>query len=104
MKHQPHQNPDTHNVAGRSHHKTTSSGEQMNANRRHIAPSIPYRRYPSLSDDGQPWFPRAPWSRQLKSETSTNSSLEENRSQFSHIRLIALLGILAFIALLVANA
>lgn len=104
MQHQPHQSPTTLSVAGRPHHGTPSSGEGMNANRRPIAPSIPHRRYPSLSDDGQPWFPRAPWSRQPKNETSTNSSLEENRSQFSYIRLIALLGILAIIALLVANA
>lgn len=76
----------------------------MNANRRHIPPSIPHRRYPSLSDDGQPWFPRAPWSRQSEKENPVDPSFENIRSSFLYIRLITLLVILAIIAFVVANA
>jgi len=68
-------------------------------------PVVPHRRYPSLSDDGQPWFPRASWSRGTETESSSAiTSREANPSEFSYVRVIAIAGIVAIIATLVANA
>lgn len=72
---------------------------------RRAAPVIPHRRYPSLCDDGQPWFPRAPWSREAKMESSRGStSRAGNPSGFPWFRVILLAGIGAIIAALVAAA
>jgi hypothetical protein len=69
-------------------------------------PAITYRRYPSLSDDGQPYFPRLRRTRRSENETFTvaNSSGESDSSRFLSVRVIAMLAIIIIIAALVANA
>ena len=77
----------------------------MHANSRRSPPAVPHRRYPSLSDDGQPWFPHAPGLRGTKIESSSAlTSREANPSEFSYVRVIAIAVIVAIIATLVANA
>lgn len=72
----------------------------MNANQRHTPPTASHRRYPSLSDDGQPWFPRAPWSRQRDNEPGSQyTSLGGDRSEFPFVAVIAPFVISAIIAL-----
>ena len=77
----------------------------MHANSRRPPPAVPHRRYPSLSDDGQPWFPRAPWSRGTETESSSAiTSREANPPESSYVRVIAIAVIVAIIATLAANA
>ena len=106
MKQQPHQNIGAHGGASRSPQKTHSPREDgMNANRRLTPPTVLHRRYPSLSDDGQPWFPRAPWSRQSENEPApANTSLKDGRSEFPFVRAIALIAIVVIVAVLAANS
>ncbi len=58
------------------------------------------RRYPSLSDDGQPWFPRAPGSRRA----TAAALFAGNRSRSPWVRLFALAAIIGLIAALAAAA
>ena len=106
MKPQPPQNTPAHRDPGRASHETHPSSEGgLHVNGRRPPPAVPHRRYPSLSDDGQPWFPRAPGSR--RSETTSPpaiTSREENPAEFSYVRMIAIAGIIVIIAALVGNA
>lgn len=106
MKPQPPQNTAARRDAGRASHKTHSSSEGgLHVNGRRTPPAIPHWRYPSLSDDGQPWFPRAPGSRQSEIESpSAITSREENPTEFPYVRMIAIAGIIVIIAALVGNA
>jgi hypothetical protein len=106
MKPQSHRNTRTPHDAGRSPRETRSAREGgMHANNRRSPPAVPHRRYPSLSDDGQPWFPRAPWSRGTETESSSAiTSREASPSEFSYVRVIAIAAIVAIIATLVASA
>lgn len=68
-------------------------------------PAISYRRYPSLSDDGQPWFPRLRRARRSADESAAaNSANESDPSPFFSVRAFALLALVAIIAALVAGA
>lgn len=69
-------------------------------------PTAPYRRYPSLSDDGQPRFPRPRRARRNanKKIAVVNPATESDLSPFFSVRTIALLAIVVIIAILVANA
>jgi len=70
-----------------------------------MPPNAPHRRYPSLSDDGKPWFPRAHWSR--RSETRSASAIPsraDKPAEFPYVRVFAIAGIITIIAALVANA
>ncbi len=63
-------------------------------------PSEPRRRYPSLSDDGQPWFPRFPWPRWRDTEADEALRGERSEPPFLSVRAIALLLFAALIAAL----
>jgi hypothetical protein len=69
-------------------------------------PAVPYRRYPSLSDDGQPYFPRLRRARRtIDGATVPESAANENdQSPFFSVRAFAFLAIVAIIAALVATA
>ena len=69
-------------------------------------PIIPHRRYPSLSDDGQPYFPHLRRkSRPIEESMAVErASVENDRPVFWSVRVIALLAIVAIIAALVALA
>lgn len=76
----------------------------MAATHRHSPAVIPHRRYPSLSDDGQPFFPRSRPPRRSATESATATSASEgNRSRIPYVRVFSLLAIIAIIAALVAN-
>ena len=71
-----------------------------------IPPAVPHRRYPSLSDDGQPYFPRL-WRKKRTMEESiaiARASVENERPVFLSVRAITLLAIVAIIAAFVAVA
>ena len=70
-----------------------------------IPPAVPHRRYPSLSDDGQPYFPRL-WrkGRTLEEFAIARAPVENERPVFLSVRAITLLAIVAIIAALVAVA
>ena len=106
MKTLPHRNTLAPDSAGRGVRESLASSQgAMHPHARRAAPVIPHRRYPSLCDDGQPWFPRAPWSREAKTESSRGStSPAGNPSGFPWFRVILLAGIGAIIAPLVATA
>jgi hypothetical protein len=83
----------------------SSLEREKHASHRHAPPAVPHRRYPSLCDDGQPRFPRAPWSRDTSSESpAARPSGESDLSRFPNVRAIALIGIAAIITAVVANA
>lgn len=69
-------------------------------------PAVPYRRYPSLSDDGQPYFPRLRRARRNAEEAVSvvHSANEGHRSPFFSVRAFAFLVIVVIIAALVAGA
>jgi hypothetical protein len=107
MKLNPHRNSDINHAAESSDLRTRSVRERgMHATNARPPPAITYRRYPSLSDDGQPYFPRLRRTRRSENETFTvaNSSADSGSSPFLSVRVIALLAIIVIIATLVANA
>ena len=69
-------------------------------------PVVPHRRYPSLSDDGQPYCPRWRSTRRPAQETlnAALSSVDSDSALFSAVRVIAILCIIAIIASLVGGA
>ncbi len=73
------------------HHKNTAPSG---------VPIITHRRYPSLSDDGQPWFPRARYSRR----PVATALFEGNRSENPWMYVLAVLWVTAIIAALVASS
>ena len=107
MKPQPHRNADTHRDTGRPSPETCSVSErEVDATGLHRPPLIPHRRYPSLSDDGQPYFPRLRRKRRTmeKSMTVARPSVESDEPVFLSVRVISLLAIVVIIAVLVAAA
>jgi len=70
------------------HHQNTDNPEIV----------TPQRRYPSLSDDGQPWFPRS------RRPAASALSPPDNRIRLSWVRAISLLAIIAIIIALAATS
>lgn len=68
----------------------------MHLSHRFNTSMVPYRRYPSLSDDGQPWFPRR--------AESESVLVEQGHWRFTYVRIAALLGIIAIIVYLAATS
>ena len=107
MKRNPHRNSDpNHAVRSTGPHIPSMTERGMHATNARPPPAITYRRYPSLSDDGQPYFPRLRRTRRSENETFTvaNFAAESDSSRFISVRLIALLAIIVIIAALIANA
>ena len=83
----------------------SSSEREVHATSLRSPPVVPHRRYPSLSDDGQPYFPRLRRKKRPMEESMTVPRASENdRPVFFSVRAIALLAIVAIIAALVAAA
>lgn len=62
-------------------------------------PAVPYRRYPSLSGDGQPCFPHL---QRTRGTADADVTMIEPSPLFS-VRAFALLAIVAIVATLVAS-
>jgi hypothetical protein len=78
----PHRNTGNPNHAGRASHATHPPlAEVVHARSASCPSAVQDRRYPSLSDDGQPWFPR-----------------------YTYVRILALLGIIALVTCLALTA
>ncbi len=104
MKPNSYRDPEAHHITGSNLVRHRSSCERgMHAVNARPPPTALYRRYPSLSDDGQPWFPRARRNADKKI-TVVNPANERDLSPFFSVRTIALLAIVVIIATLVANA
>lgn len=82
------------------------SEREVHATSLRSPPIVPYRRYPSLSDDGQPYFPHLRRTSRPMEESMTvaPASVENDRPVFLSVRAIALVAIVAIIAALVASA
>jgi hypothetical protein len=92
-------NSETHAITGSARERG------MHAVNARPPPAVHYRRYPSLSDDGQPYFPRLRRARHSANERAPvmNSANESHASPFFSVRLFALLAIVALIAALAAR-
>jgi hypothetical protein len=105
MKPQPHRRPDAPGNTGSIPLADRSTHERgMHAINARPPPAVPYRRYPSLSDDGQPYFPRLRRARRTADATPTMmvAANDNDRSPFFSVRAFALLAIVAIVAALVA--
>lgn len=71
-----------------------------------LPPGAPHRRYPSLSDDGQPYFPAMRWKRQLRERNadSPHSTSDGGRSPFVSVRFIALAALIVILLALALAA
>lgn len=67
-------------------------------------PAVQYRRYPSLSDDGQPYFPRLRRTRNVGAAARAEARVRRDPAPLLSVRLFALLAIVAIIAALLATA
>jgi len=104
MKPHSYRDPEAHHITGSNRVGHRSSGERgIHAVNARPPPTALYRRYPSLSDDGQPWFPRARRNADKKIAV-VNSANERDLLPFFSVRTIALLAIVVIIATLVTNA
>jgi hypothetical protein len=105
MKPQPHRNAGAYHDAGRFPTGTCSVSErEVHATSLRNPPVVPHCRYPSLSDDGQPYLPRLR-RKSLPMEESTTvarASVETDQPPFLSVRVIALLAFVAIFAALVA--
>ena len=103
MKSHPYRNPAPHHDSGGPPTKARSASER---GRHETTNAIPHRRYPSLSDDGQPYFPRLRRrvSRAEEEVPLANSHAGIDVSTYLSVRVIAVLVMLAIIALIVAIA
>jgi len=106
MKPQSYQDSDTRRNTTSAIKNRSVRERGMHAANARPPPAVPYRRYPSLSDDGQPYFPRLrrAWRNTDENVTATNAANESDRSGFFPVGVFALLAIILIIALLVANA
>lgn len=68
------------------------------------APAITYRRYPLLSDDGQPCFPRLPRKSRIQKSNmaAARATVENDHRAFLSVRAIALLALVIIVAILAA--
>lgn len=106
MKSQPHRNTDTTAETGHPLNEAHSNRRRgPDPDNRRTPPSAPDRRYPSLSDDGQLWFPGAPWVRNSETDARPATTPDDDRQpDFPFVRIFALAAIVAIIATLVARA
>lgn len=107
MKPQSYRDSEADHTTGSNAVESRSTRERgMHAVNARPPPAVAYRRYPSLSDDGQPWFPRLRRARRNPDENVSvvNRANENDVSSFFSVRAFALLAIVAIIAALVANA
>lgn len=107
MKPHYHRDPEAHRATDSTvgaHRSTRERG--MHAVNARPPPAVLYRRYPSLSDDGQPYFPRLRRARRSADEkvNAVNRVNENTRAPFFSVRAFALLAIAVIIAALVASA
>jgi hypothetical protein len=59
---------------------------------------VPHRRYPSLCDDGQPYFPRLQRKIQAMEQSVTGSAFRKSDlPYFLSVRIVALLAIIAIV-------
>jgi hypothetical protein len=63
----------------------------------HLRNAAPRRRYPSLSDDGQPWFPR-------DRRPAASTLFPGNHLKISWVRTVALLAIIVLIVVLAVTS
>lgn len=105
MKSHDYRHSDTHRPAGFPRENRSTRERGMHAVNPRPPPSFPHRRYPSLSDDGQPYFLRPRRTRRDgdKDANATNPATESARSLFLPVRTIALLAIILIIVALVAS-
>src|SRR3954471_20154045 len=103
MKPQYHRYSESDPVAGSTPVNHRSTGERgLHAFNARPPSAVQYRRYPSLSDDGQSWFPRlrrAPISAD-HSAAALNSANESGQSPLFAARAFVLLAIVAVMAAL----
>src|SRR5690606_3978690 len=107
MTSQPHTPSSPH----RSTDSSPGENDSIRARGMHAAnaqppPQVPYRGFRSISDDGQPDFPRVQRARRtVDGATVPESATNENHpSPFFSVRVYAILAIVAIIAALVASA
>lgn len=101
-------NSEVHHLTGSklaANHSTRERG--MHAVNARPPPALPSRRYPSLSDDGQPWFPRLRPARRpadkIESLIAANPANETDHSLFLSVRAVALLAIVILLIALAAS-
>jgi hypothetical protein len=108
MKPNHHRNIDTHATFESNASRVRALSERgMHAINARPPPAVACRRYPSLSDDGEPCFPRFSWTRRAadKAVSATDySPATDASSSLFPVRVVALLAIIAVIVALVANA
>jgi hypothetical protein len=85
----------------------STGGRGMHAVNARPPPAVPYRPYPSLSDDGQPWFPRRRRARrpadEIESLIAASPANETDHSLFFSVRAVALLAIVIILVALAAS-
>lgn len=100
-----HQNSDTNHVAASTASPRSVPERGMHATNARPPPAVSYRRYPSLSDDGQPCFPRLRRFRRSADETATVApATRTDSSPFLSVRALALAAIIVIVVLLAATA
>lgn len=107
MKPQSYRDSEAHHTTNSKAAESRSTRERgMHAVNARPPPTVMYRRYPSLSDDGQPWFPRLRRARRSPDEnvSAVNRANENDVSPVFSVRAFALLAIVVIIAALVASA
>lgn len=106
MKPQSYRDSEAHHTNGSNAVESRSTRERgMHAVNARPPPAVLYRRYPSLSDDGQPYFPRLRRARRNPEENVSvvNPANENDVSPFFSVRVVAFLLLVAIIAALVAK-
>lgn len=107
MKSQSHTNSNAHRGTDSTPWENDSIRDRgMHATNARPPAAVPYRRYPSLSDDGQPYFPRLRRARRTIDGAIVPDPVgnENEESSFFSVRAFAVLAIVAIIAGLVAAA
>ena len=103
----PHSNQDseTHPATGPNAGENRSTRERgMHAVNARPPPAVPHRRYPSLSDDGQPYFPRLRRTRRdAEAPVTSDEASENDGSRFFSVRVVAFLLLVAIIVALAAK-
>lgn len=106
MKPQSYRDSEAHHTIGSNTVESRFIRERgMHAVNARPPPAVAYRRYPSLSDDGQPWFPRLRRARRNADENVSvvNRANENDVSPLFSVRVVAFLLLVAIIAALAAK-
>ncbi len=107
MKPPPHRDPDVHRAVTSAPLENHSIGERgMHAINARPPPAFHHRRYPSLSDDGDLYFPRLRRLRRPADESGSVTKPPGDTDELPHVsvRAFALLAIIVIITALVAGA